>query len=67
MRAPHALRQSAKAVIAAIEEQAEGKFTKKSRKRFLASAGPWFLVLTFIEDGEQSQHARSACGVGSQW
>ena len=38
-------------LVARLEEFGETVLTKKSRKRFLSTAGPVLLVLTFVEDG----------------
>mmetsp|Transcript_41845 Transcript_41845/g.94522 ORF Transcript_41845/g.94522 Transcript_41845/m.94522 type:complete len:288 (-) Transcript_41845:1024-1887(-) len=35
----------------AIEHQLEENFSKKTRKKMLSAAGPFLLVVTFIEDG----------------
>ena len=40
-----------RALSTSLEERAETYLTKKARKNFLSSAGPGFLVLTFVEDG----------------
>ena len=49
---------------AVIEEKGETMLTKKARKRFLSSAGPTLLVLTFVEDGMPSSRplCPAACG-----
>ena len=43
--------EQAKVQIAQLEERFESYLTKKARKRFLSSVGPFLLTLTFIEDG----------------
>ena len=56
-----------------LEAQMEERFTKKARQNFLSSAGPAFLVLTFIEDGariflrwgEQHDYMTRRMGLGS--
>ena len=61
------------ALSAQLEERAETTLSKKARKRFLSSAGPGFLVLTFVEDGlriflrweEQHNYMTRRMGMGS--
>jgi len=68
-----ALNNGWRALTQKLEEHGETLFTKKTRKRFLSTAGPSLLVLTFVEDGlriffrweEQHSYMTKRMGMGS--
>jgi uncharacterized membrane protein YphA (DoxX/SURF4 family) len=65
--------QQIQQVASQFEATLSEKFTTKARKRFLSTAGPTLLVLTFVEDGlriflrwgEQHQYMTRRMGMGS--
>ena len=66
------IRQKMTMLTQHLEEHGDKYLSKRSRKKFLSSAGPGFLVLTFIEDGlriflrwgEQHHYMTKRMGMG---